>query len=216
MAKEHDSARLLRVLEAQGLIRTRTGPGGGAFVNEGHRSARTGASGELLLLHEIGITDIYDLRRALEPVLAAELAGNIAEDEIARLEAVMSTYETPPDTIEEAERQRLAELDFHELSRLVLGEPAPAVPVRVSREPSEGTDHLPAHLPPQDPRSSGVRGATTRRGSSRRSARPDAGAAPRDHARRHMLTAQKIMEQQESVVLKNFLSDAEPGARPPG
>jgi len=204
----------LRVLEAQGLIRTRTGPGGGAFVNEVTEVRARALLANYFFFTEIGITDIYDLRRALEPVLAAELAGNIAEDEIARLEAVMSTYETPPETIEEAERQRLAELDFHELLASFSANPLLRFQcgflVSLLKELTICRRIYRRKIPGL--RSAG-RDYQARLIQAFRAR--DSGAA-RSIMRAHMLTAQKIMEQQESVVLKNFLSDAEPGARPAG
>jgi len=105
----------LRVLETQGLIRTRTGPGGGAFITavpEDH-------AGALLANHfffkDISIADIYELRISLEPQLVAELAPNVTDAQIEALRKCMSAYTAPPTSIEEERKQRVAELEFHEV-----------------------------------------------------------------------------------------------------
>lgn len=104
----------LRVLETQGLIRTRTGPGGGAFITE----LSADHAGALLANHfffkEVSIADIYELRIALEPQLAFDLAGKISATQIDELRARMKIYTDPPTSIEEEREQRVAELEFHE------------------------------------------------------------------------------------------------------
>jgi len=59
------------------------------------------------------IEDIYAVRCALEPELAASVAGRLSAADFARLEATMRLYDAPPATAEEEYAQRLAELDFH-------------------------------------------------------------------------------------------------------
>lgn len=104
----------LKVLEAEGLIRTRTGPGGGAFITEvgaGHAKA-------LLANHfffkDISIAHIYELRIVLEPQLVSDLAAVITGSQIDELRARMRIYTAPPASIEEEREQRVAELEFHE------------------------------------------------------------------------------------------------------
>nr|WP_255415655.1 FCD domain-containing protein [Tropicimonas sp. IMCC34043] len=200
----------LRVLEAQGLIRTRTGPGGGAFVNEVSEARARALLGNYFYFKEIGITDIYELRRVLEPVLAHDLAGRLSADQIAALEDVMQVYQERPDTIEIAERQRFAELDFHAL--LASFSPNPLLGFqcrfligllkelticrRIYRRPIPGFRTV-----GRDYQSRLIEALKA----------GDGGAA-RAIMRAHMLAAQKVMEEQEAVVLRQFLSDAEPGA----
>lgn len=104
----------LKVMETQGLIRTRTGPGGGAFITE----VSEDKAGALLANHfffkDISIADIYEVRIALEPQLVHELALAITPEQIDELRGVMSAYSEPPDSIEEERCQRNAELEFHE------------------------------------------------------------------------------------------------------
>lgn len=103
----------LKVLETQGLIRTRTGPGGGAFITEVGEERAGALLGNHFFFKDIGIADIYALRIALEPVLVRELVQHIDDSQIDLLRQRMSSYAEPPGSIEQAREQREAELDFH-------------------------------------------------------------------------------------------------------
>jgi len=104
----------LKVLETQGLVRMRTGPGGGAFITD----VGDDLAGALLANHfffkQVSIADIYRLRILLEPQLVKDLASHISSAQIAELRDRMSTYREPPASIEEEREQRTAELEFHE------------------------------------------------------------------------------------------------------
>lgn len=104
----------LKVMETEGLIRTRTGPGGGAFITE----VSEDKAGALLANHfffkDLSIADIYETRIALEPQLVHELALEITPTQIDELRGVMREYSEPPSSIEDERRQRNAELGFHE------------------------------------------------------------------------------------------------------
>ncbi|SFI37595.1 FadR/GntR family transcriptional regulator [Albimonas pacifica] len=75
----------LRVLETQGLIRTRTGPGGGAFITpvSGDHAALLLAN--LFYFERPELADLLALRRALMPVLAADLAATTAPADVDAL-----------------------------------------------------------------------------------------------------------------------------------
>ena len=203
----------LRVLEAQGLIRTRTGPGGGAFVNEVSEGRARALLGNYFFFQEIGISDIYELRLAQEPALAAQLAGALDDAQIAALEQVMADYATPPETIEEAERQRIAELEFHEL--LASFSPNPLLRfqcrflIGLLKELTICRKIYRRKIP-------GLRskGRDYQARLIRALRAGDAGAA-RAIMRWHMIIAQGIMLEQESIVQRNFLREthAEPGAK---
>ena len=78
----------MRLLEAQGLVKSRTGPGGGNFVHEVSRARAKALLGNYFYFKSLTIDDIYRLRpRPLEPDLAADLAGRLSAETLARLEA---------------------------------------------------------------------------------------------------------------------------------
>jgi GntR family transcriptional regulator, transcriptional repressor for pyruvate dehydrogenase complex len=195
----------LRVLEAQGLIRTRTGPGGGAFVNEVSEARARALLGNYFFFKDIGITDIYDLRRVLEPLLAAELAGKLEAQQIAQLKAVMAVYEAPAETIEDAERQRIAELDFHDL--LASFSPNPLLRfqcrflISLLKDLAVCRTIYRRRIP--DFRRTGRHYQSQLLEALRAG---DAGAA-RSVMRSHMITAHRVMVEQESIVRRSFLSD---------
>ncbi|RDL47283.1 HTH-type transcriptional regulator LutR [Ensifer sp. M14] len=103
----------MKALETQGLVYTRSGPGGGAFV----ATPSAQHAMELLSTHfffdQPSLSDIYAIRKALEPEVAALLAGRVSADQLALLEGTIRIYDHPPGDPEEQYRQRVAELDFH-------------------------------------------------------------------------------------------------------
>ncbi len=108
----------LKILEAQGLIVSKTGPGGGAFVSGVEAQQAIRLLDNLFLFHPPTIGDIYAIRKDLEPQLAASLAGRLSSAAFEALQGKIRLYEEEPTTAEEEYAQRLAELDFHaELAR---------------------------------------------------------------------------------------------------
>ncbi|GEN27298.1 transcriptional regulator [Halovibrio variabilis] len=105
----------LKGLEAQGLIVTRTGPGGGAFVSDMPPDHMTSLLTNYFYFKDISIHDIYQMRIQLEPELAASVVGLLTDDDFRRLQTTMTIYHQPPETQDEEHRMRLAELSFHEV-----------------------------------------------------------------------------------------------------
>ncbi|WP_137700363.1 FadR/GntR family transcriptional regulator [Marimonas lutisalis] len=103
----------MRILEAQGLIKTRTGPGGGSFVHEVSRQRAKALLGNYFYFKNLTIGDIYQLRLALEPELAASLAGNLSDDVLDQLAANIAQYSEPATTVDEERQQHVASLRFH-------------------------------------------------------------------------------------------------------
>ncbi|WP_353645281.1 FCD domain-containing protein [Mesorhizobium sp. WSM2239] len=109
----------LKVLESQGLTLSKTGPGGGVFVSSIEAEHAIRLLDNLFLHSQPSIADIYSIRKELEPLLAASLAGKLTPAALSLLQAKVRLYEDEPTTTEEEYRQRMAELDFHEeLARL--------------------------------------------------------------------------------------------------
>ncbi|WP_306119334.1 MULTISPECIES: FCD domain-containing protein [unclassified Roseitalea] len=110
----------MTILEFQGLITTRTGPGGGAFVTAVDTTNVLSMLNNLFLFEPPSIADIYALRKFVEPELAALAAREgLSDAAFEALQATVRLYEAEPRSASEEYRQRLAELDFHaELARM--------------------------------------------------------------------------------------------------
>lgn len=103
----------MKALETQGLVFTRSGPGGGAFVAQPSAQRAMELMSTHFFFDQPSLSDIYAIRKALEPEVAAQLAGHITEAELALLESTIRIYDRPPADADEQYRQRVAELDFH-------------------------------------------------------------------------------------------------------
>ena len=138
-------------------------------------------------------------------MLAAQLAGALDEQRFAALERVMSDYATTPETIEEAERQRIAELEFHEI--LASFSPNPLLRfqcrflIGLLKELTICRKIYRRKIPGF--RSKG-RDYQSRLIQALRAG--DAGAA-KAIMRAHMVISEQIMLEQESIVQRNFLRE---------
>ncbi|WEX08211.1 FCD domain-containing protein [Chelativorans sp. AA-79] len=103
----------LHSLEAQGLVTTRTGPGGGIFVSALGENRAMELLANYFFFRQPSLADIYAMRCQLEPELAASLVGRLGEEDYQRLEETMRVYDHPAETVGEEYQQRMAELDFH-------------------------------------------------------------------------------------------------------
>ncbi len=103
----------MRILEAEGLIRTRTGPGGGAFLTEMTPDHAATLLANYFYFRDLSIDDLYQLRRQLEPELAASVAGRLPPEVLARFRAENERFGKPPANPEEERLQHIASLDFH-------------------------------------------------------------------------------------------------------
>lgn len=103
----------MRILEAQGLVETKTGPGGGSFVKQvSHERARA-LLGNYFYFKDLTIGDIYQLREMLEPELAASLAGKLSESALQNLERDIAVYSSPPQNLGEERDHHVKSLHFH-------------------------------------------------------------------------------------------------------
>ncbi len=103
----------LKALEVQGLITIRTGPGGGAFIATMSESRAMSLLSNYLFAKTPTISDIYALRKTLEPLVAVSAMPNIDEAGYKRLNDIISIYDHEPADAQERWDQRMAELDFH-------------------------------------------------------------------------------------------------------
>ncbi|MGY6697380.1 MAG: FadR/GntR family transcriptional regulator [Roseinatronobacter sp.] len=113
----------IRILEAQGLVKSRTGPGGGVFVHQVSEERATALLGNYFYFQHLTIDDVYQIRAVLEPELAASLAGGLSEEQLRALEDVMTCYREPARSAEEERQQHVASLKFHALLAEMSGNP---------------------------------------------------------------------------------------------
>ncbi len=103
----------MRILEAQGLIVTRTGPGGGSFVDKVSARRARSLLANYFYFQNLSIADIYQMRRALEPELAASLAGQLSDAQLTEMEVLAARYPEPAQSAEEEKEQHVSSLEFH-------------------------------------------------------------------------------------------------------
>lgn len=103
----------LRILEAQGLIVTKTGPGGGSLVGEVSKDRAMSLLGNYFYFKDLSLSDIYELRKLLEPALVAKLAGTLDEGTLTELRDMAHQYPEPAQTPEEEKEQHISSLLFH-------------------------------------------------------------------------------------------------------
>lgn len=103
----------MKILQVQGLITSKTGPGGGAFISALTHEQAIQLLDNLFLFFQPSIADIYALRKLLEPELAADVAGRLSEQGHAELQQTIQLYQDEPKTAQEEYDQRMAELEFH-------------------------------------------------------------------------------------------------------
>lgn len=103
----------MRILEAQGLVATRTGPGGGSFVGEVTAERAQALLANYFYFQDLSLADIYQMRRALEPELAASLAGKLNEEQLDELAVLAARHPEPAQSIEEEKEQHISSLAFH-------------------------------------------------------------------------------------------------------
>lgn len=195
----------MRILEAQGLIKTRTGPGGGSFVHEVSKERARALLGNYFYFRNLTIADIYELRRTLEPQLAAALAGKLDEAVLCELELNIAEYERPSRTLEEERDQHIASLRFHAILAAQATNPLLGflVDFMVSIL-SDLTVYRRLYSPPNVELWSRGRDYQLRLVDALR--RGDAEDA-RAIMTTHMETAQAFMEGQEAEMLRGFITE---------
>ncbi len=194
----------LKVLETQGLIRTRTGPGGGAFITEMPEIRARALLANHFFFKDLSITHIYEMRLALEPELAAELATHLGEDEIRILEKTMVVYDHPPATIEEEQLQRIAELEFHD--RLAEFSRNPLLTFECCFLLSLLKDLAVCQRIYQRPNPKLRERGLSYQAQLIEALRARDSDAARSIMKAHMMSAKRLMENQEAIVNRGFLS----------
>jgi len=195
----------MRILEAQGLVETRTGPGGGSFVKQvSHERARA-LLGNYFYFHDLKIADIYQLRELLEPELAASLAGKLPESALQTLERDIARYSSPPQTLDEEREHQIDSLRFH--SRLARYADNALLGFRIDFMASILSDiTISRHL--YDPPNAEL-WLKGRESQSRlvKALREGNAEAAREIMAEHMRNARMLMQNQEDAVPKRFIAE---------
>ena len=195
----------VRILEAQGLVKSRTGPGGGVFVHQVSEARAAALLGNYFYFQQPSIDDIYALREVLEPELAASLAGTLSEVQLARLEAVMSDYDAPAETEAEEAAQHVASLRFHAELAEFSGNPLLRFLIRFTvRLLSEITVNRQLYSPPN--RQLWESGKNYQ-AQLLRALRDGDRTAAREVLSAHMRNAHRLMKSQEAAVTRRFLTE---------
>jgi GntR family transcriptional regulator, transcriptional repressor for pyruvate dehydrogenase complex len=195
----------IRLLEAQGLVKSRTGPGGGVFVHRVSEERAAALLGNYVYFAHPTIDDIYQLRAALEPELAASLAGRLSVSQLDHLESVVAESAPPAASAEGEAARHAASLRFHVELAAMSENPLLRFVIRFLAELlSEITVARGLHSD-TDPElwQSGL-AYQTRLIEALRTADP---ARARSVMEAHMATAHGLMRRREAAVTRRFLSD---------
>ena len=197
----------LKALEVQGLISVRTGPGGGAFIERMSEGRAMSLLSNFLFAKNLSIADIYQMRKALEPLVAASATPHIDEAGLNRLEAIITIYDHEPADARERWTQRMAELDFHGVVAEYSDNPILAFTCRfLQRLLKDLTIAQDIYVQPEPVlRQSGI-GHQRDLIAAMRRRDPDAAAAI---LAKHMAEAEKHMLGLQAKLMDRFLSEAD-------
>ncbi|MEO1679339.1 MAG: FCD domain-containing protein [Pseudomonadota bacterium] len=195
----------MRILEAQGLVETRTGPGGGSFVGEVTADRAKALLANYFFFQDLSLADIYQLRKVLEPELAASLSGRLSEAQLTTLESVVAQYPEPALTADEERDQHVASLEFHRTLATFSGNALLAFVVSfMARILTDLTVYRRLYDPPnRELHAKGIAYQVELIGALR-DGRAD---AARSIMRAHMETAEALMHAQEAQVLRRFIAE---------
>jgi GntR family transcriptional regulator, transcriptional repressor for pyruvate dehydrogenase complex len=105
----------LKSLEVQGLIRVNTGPTGGAVISEVSYEITAELLSNYFFFKELDVRSIYQVRKLLEPELAASAVARLTDAQIDELKRTVEICRPKPKSDRESQVQRLAELSFHNI-----------------------------------------------------------------------------------------------------
>ncbi len=194
----------MRILEAQGLVVTRTGPGGGSFVGEVTAERAKSLLANYFYFQELSIADIYQMRKVLEPELAASLAGNLSEAQLNTLLDLAARYDAPARNAEEERDQHVVSLSFHaQLAEFGDNRLLGFTVAFMARILTDLTVYRRLYEPHNEELWS--RGRRSQLDLVEALRVGDAKAA-RDIMRGHMESAEKMMQGQEAQVLRRFMA----------
>jgi GntR family transcriptional repressor for pyruvate dehydrogenase complex len=113
----------MRILEAQGLIVTRTGPGGGSFVGGSAAERAKALLANYFYFEELSIADIYQLRKAAGAGARRRDGRTSDAPQLDELRDLATRYDRPAQSPEEERDQHVTSLRFHETLAEFAGNP---------------------------------------------------------------------------------------------
>jgi len=105
----------LKSLEVQGLVTVRTGPAGGATISEVSLERAFQLVQNYLFFRDLNVTQIYAIRRILEPELAAGAVAHLTDSDFEALERSIHICAPVAANAAEARAQRQEDLHFHDV-----------------------------------------------------------------------------------------------------
>lgn len=105
----------LKSLEVQGLVKVSTGPGGGGMVVEVPLDRTFQLMQNYLFFKEVRIEDIYQVRKLLEPELAASAVAHLTDAHFDALEHNIQCCDPMAEHVEDPLAQRQEEINFHDI-----------------------------------------------------------------------------------------------------
>ncbi len=120
----------LRALESQGLIANVRGADGGARVIAVAPERALELLGNYFHFNPVTPAQVYQMRKLVEPEIAATLTGRLTSGQIAELERLIDLQMQEATTAKGWERQRRAEVDFHEVLAVACPNPLLALTAR--------------------------------------------------------------------------------------
>jgi GntR family transcriptional regulator, transcriptional repressor for pyruvate dehydrogenase complex len=105
----------LKSLEIQGIIRVNTGPRGGPFIAEVPYATSAELLSNYFYFKQLDAERVYEMRRVIEPQLAAAAVPHLTEEHILLLEKSIAVCADEPRTSERRREQRIEELRFHDI-----------------------------------------------------------------------------------------------------
>lgn len=103
----------LRVLEVEGLIKLKTGPGGGAIIHEVTIDPASRALRNFLHFQHVDGSQVYQLRRLVEVEIADSVIDHLDEAAMSRLRENIEQCQRPHDDERSQRQHRMLELEFH-------------------------------------------------------------------------------------------------------
>lgn len=113
----------LKALEVEGLVVSRTGPGGGSYLTEVGPEPAARILRNFLHFRQFDGAQVYQLRKIVEPELAVSAMENLGEDDFRDLEDNIAFCARRPTSEDEQREQRIAELEFHNILADACGNP---------------------------------------------------------------------------------------------